>query len=152
MCENVKWTLIFLFLVGTNFVSGCGSSGGPATTATSSAKFSTLSEKVAFLEQYVNFRRSYEELEFMITYQNNSGGLVPGPSDWDMQIVARVPSVDLAEWSKGLARTSSAEIDWLRAFNGKIDHTGVSEWFKSGNVLVGVDKENAIVVYRDMSR
>ena len=40
-------------------------------------KFPTLAERVAFLQQYVTFRRTYETLDFDIMYQNNGGGSLP---------------------------------------------------------------------------
>lgn len=55
---------------------------------------------------------------------------------------------DLAQWIEGLQPTTSPDVDWLEGLPGTIDHTGVSKWFQSGNRLVGVDKRNAIVVYR----
>ena len=140
-----------LFLFAMIYLAGCGNWEGPPTTETSSSKFNTLSEKVAFLEQYVKFRRTYQELDFVITYRNNSYGLVPGPSDWDIRIVARVRSADLAQWTEGLEATASPDVDWLEALPGRIDHTGVSAWFQSGKRLVGVDKRNAIIVYRNSS-
>ena len=104
-----------------------------------------------FLEQYVKFRRTYEDLDFVISFKNNSGGLVPGPSDWDIRIVAHVPSADLAQWTKGLQPTASPDIDWLKVLPGRIDYSGVSAWFQSGSRLVGMDERNAIVVYRNRS-
>ncbi len=142
---------VLLLLFTMICVPGCGGSGSPPTTETSSTKFSTLSEKVVFLEQYVKFRRTYEDLDFVISFKNNSGGLVPGPSDWDIRIVAHVPSADLAQWTKGLQPTASPDIDWLKVLPGRIDYSGVSAWFQSGSRLVGMDERNAIVVYRNRS-
>lgn len=132
-------------------VTGGGGSDGPPTTETSSTKFSTLSEKVAFLEQYVTFRRTYEDLDFVIAFHNNSGGLVPGPSDWDIRIIARVPSTDLGQWTRGLHSTTAPDIKWLKALPRRLDYSGVSAWFQSGRLLVGVDEDNSIVVYRNRS-
>ena len=74
---------------------------------------------------------------------------MPGPSDWDIRIIARIPSTDLTQWTTGLKQTASPDIDWLKELPGSIDHSGVSAWFQSGNCVVGVDKANAIVVYRN---
>src|ERR1700749_2803184 len=74
------------------------SGGAPSTNPTSDA-FATLDEKVAFLERYVTFRRHYEQLEYGVFYQNNGQGCVPGPGGWNISIIARVPSRELAEWT-----------------------------------------------------
>lgn len=39
--------------------------------------------------------------------------------------------------------------DWLPYLPKTIDLTGVSEWFRSGRVFVGVDRNMSIVVYRN---
>ncbi len=134
-------------------VPGCDNSSGPKTTQTSSANFNKLSDKVAYVEQYVNFRRTYKKLEFLIDFQNNSGGLVPGPDDltWDIRIVAKVPTAELAQWTKGLQPITSPDVEWLKVLPDNIDYSGVSTWFQSGGRLVGVDKDNAIIVYWNRS-
>ena len=144
-CHSIP--LLLLAMICT---PGCNKTSGPASTETSSTKFSTLSEKVEFLEQYVVFRRTYEDLDFVISYVNNSGGMVPAPADWDIRAVAQVPPAELAQWTKGMKPTSSPDIDWLSVLPDGIDHSGVSEWFQSGNRLVGVDRKNAIIVYRNL--
>ena len=140
-----------LLLLAIIYVPGCSGTDRPPSTETASTKFSKLSEKVEFLEQYIKFQRTYEDLDFVISFQNNSGGLVPGPRDWDIRIVAQVPPAELAQWTKGLQPTSSPDIDWLGVLPGRIDYSGVSAWFQSGSRLVGVDEGNAIIVYRNRS-
>jgi hypothetical protein len=145
--------LILLLLLTVVCVAGCGEADGPQSTETSSTKFSTLSEKVEFLEQYVKFRRTYEDMDFVIYYRNGSEGRLdtPAPSEWDIRIIAKVPSAELSQWTKGLSPTTSPEVDWLGDLPGRIDHSGVSVWFQSDRRLVGVDEDNAIIVYRNMA-
>lgn len=127
----------------------CCSSHGPQTTNTSSTKFNTLSEKVEFLEQYVRFKRTYKTLDFVIVYQNNSEGFVPGPSDWDIRIIAKIPSDEVEQWIKGMEMTDSLDLDWLGVFSITIDKAGISKWYQSDGCIIGVDEKNSIIVYRN---
>jgi hypothetical protein len=131
-------------------VAGCGQSGPPSTN-TSSKKFATLADKVTFLQKYVRFRHNYHQLDFAIQYSNNSGGLVPGPSEWDVRIVAVVPPGELGAWTSGLTPATSPDTGWLADVPTSIDHSAVTQWFKKGGVVVGVDKVNSVVVYRNLA-
>ncbi len=130
-------------------VAGCGQSGPPSTN-TSSKKFATLADKVAFLQKFVRFKRNYRQLDFAIQYSNNSGGLVPGPSEWDVRIVAVVPPGELTAWTSGLTPATSPATGWLADVPTPIDHSAVTQWFQKGGVVVGVDKRNSVVVYRNL--
>jgi len=44
-----------------------------------------------------------EAAEFHIRYQDNSGGWVPGPSDWDIQAVMKVRPEDLSRWTEEMS-------------------------------------------------
>lgn len=129
------------------FVVG-GTPSGPPSTATSSEKFATLEEKTAFLEKYVTFRRSYKKLEYLIIYHDN-GGFLPGPSDWDITIIAHVPRKELGVWIYDTKPSAEPVGDWLPYFPRTIDLSGVSEWFSSERVLVGLDRKMSIIVYRN---
>lgn len=134
-------------LVVADIVTGCKPSG-PPTTTTSSDSFATLEEKTAFLEKYVTFRRSYNKLEYLIIFYNNGGGL-PGPSDWDITIIAQVPRKELEVWISGTCLSAKPVGDWLPYFTKTIELSGVSEWFRSNRILVGIDRKMSIVVYRN---
>ena len=132
-------------------VLGCSGSDGPSSTDTSSDKFSTLAEKTEFLQQYVTFRYNYRSLDFRIIYHNNSKGMVPGPSDWNICIVAEVQPADLVSWTSGLTQSANADSSWLTEVPTAIDYSGVSLWFRSDHKIVGIDTKNAVVVYRNSS-
>jgi hypothetical protein len=44
-------------------------------------------------------------------YQDNSGGGVPAPSDWDIQAAMKVQSGDTTLWAEGLDRVLSEDTD-----------------------------------------
>jgi hypothetical protein len=132
----------------TVLLAGCKPSG-PASTKTTSAGYATVAERTKFLNDYVAFRRTYETLDFDIMYQNNGGGLVPGPSDWDVRLVATVPAAELEAWvPTGVNASTAPDTEWLRSVPTTLDLSGVSEWFVDGNRIVGIDRARRVVVYR----
>ena len=144
---------LFVLLVATLLMAGCGGPpSGPPSTQTSSSQFTTITEKIAFLEKYVMFRRAYVNLDYQISYHNNSGGGVPGPSDWDIRIVAQVPAAELKLWTSGLKPAAAVSTNWLADVSTTIYYSGISSWFQSGHITVGVDKNKSVVVYRNRTQ
>lgn len=134
-------------LVLVTALPACGEKqNGPPSTRTSSASIDTLAERIEFLEKYLTFRRQYEELEFDIAFMNNSGWL-PGPSDWDIKLVAKVPASELSLWTKDSTKTTDAK-EWPTKFAQEIDVSGIDIWYESNGKVVGVDEDNSIVAYR----
>ena len=120
------------------------------TTMTTSTDFSSLAQKITFLEQYVRFRRHYLQLDFFIAYHDNATGRLAAPSDWDIQIIARVPQHELEQWITDLQPMQKAPVViWLKRIPTKIDLTDLSEWFQQGGRVVGIDRKQQIVVYRN---
>jgi hypothetical protein len=44
-----------------------------------------------------------------VVYHDNSGGMVPGPSDWDIQAVLKVASQDLSAWTQNAKETAAKQ-------------------------------------------
>jgi hypothetical protein len=138
-----------LALLTTAFLVGCGGPTGPASTDVSSDSLPSLERRVEFLERYVTFRRGYRDLGFHITYKNNNGGLVPGPSDWDIRLVATVPPDELAAWVPvGVAKTERADVSWIVGVPNAERAAGITEWYVVGRKVFGVDRERSVVAYR----
>lgn len=136
----------------TAVLAGCGGSTGPASTDTSSDAVPSLEARIEFLQRYVTFRRGYTDLGFRVVYHNN-GGLVPGPSDWDIRVVAAVPPAELADWvPAGAAATPSADTRWLVGVPGAERATGITEWYVGPGSVVGIDREGSVVAYRRWTR
>ena len=132
------------------FVGGCSStvSGPPSVRETSSAR-PLLADRIDFVEQYVTVIHEYEEVDYDIFYQNNSDGFVPGPSDWDIQIVAKVPPDTLQEWiPQDVPQTKSPRNLWHERIATDIDVSNLNEWYEDGGRSIGIDRENSVVVYR----
>ena len=110
--------LASLFLV----VTACQPlSNGPEeksrTTDTYSRDLSSNATKIAFLQQYLATPSDVQATEFHIVFHDNSGGLVPGPSDWDIQAVIKVTPLDLPHWQADLTPLSAegADLAWAYA-------------------------------------
>lgn len=140
-------TRISIFAL-TVLLVGCKPSG-PATTKTTSAAYATVAERTKFLNEYVTFRRTYETLDFDVMYQNNGGGMVPGPSDWDVRLVATVPTSELQTWiPAGVNASTARDVTWLKSVPTALDLSGVIEWYVHGKRIVGIDRAKRVVVYR----
>ena len=132
-------------------LTGCEPSG-PPTTSTSSSEFGTIEERIGFLNRYVTFQRTYESLDFDIMYQNNAGGLVPGPSDWDIRLVAKVPAAELQAWvPAGVHPSIASDATWLGTVPTPLDLSGINEWYVDNGRTIGIDPDKRIVVYRHSS-
>ena len=130
----------------TVLLAGCGKSG-PATTDTTSASIPALKDRVEFLQQYVTFRRTYDSLDFAIQYRNNNGGMVPGPSDCDIRLVAIVPAAEISDWIPAEAPVPKPDTAWLKSVPTSLDLSGVDEWYVDGSKTVGLNRAKRIVVY-----
>ncbi len=135
-------------------IAGCDSDS--KTTNTKSSTFKAKKEKITFLEKYVTFKRNYEELDFYISYQDNSGGMLSAPSDWDIGLIAIVPQNEINLWFKGLNKIDSLADQnkiWLQKLPGALDSSKITEWYEIGaHSFVGVDSINRIVVYKNSTR
>ncbi len=130
-------------------IFACGESGPPSTRKASSS-FATTEEKVAYLHQYVPFKRTYTDVDFLVWYQNNSGGMVPGPSDWDIRVIAIVPIDELSKWIVGYTKVDkSYDLAWVKEISTSINYSDSFEWYQSGRIIVGIDRLKSIIVYRN---
>lgn len=74
------------------------------TTDTRSSQIADRSEKLAFLARYLKRAPGLVDAEYAIWYQDNGRGGVPGPSDYDIRVLARVIPDSLDAWTEGLSR------------------------------------------------
>jgi hypothetical protein len=136
-----------LLLIGV--FAGCDGWTGPASTDTSSDSLPSLEQRVEFLQRYVTYRRGYRDLGFHIVYHNN-GSLPPGPSEWDIELVATVPPAELAAWvPAGVAAKPSVDTQWLADVPGAERAAGIREWYTRSGVVVGIDRKRSVVAYRN---
>lgn len=84
------------------------------STDTLSSAFADDSAKIQFLKKYVKLNSEISAAEFHIRYHDNSQG-VPGPSDYDMQIIMKMPTENLPLWITGMKQTQEpVDFSWAR--------------------------------------
>jgi hypothetical protein len=71
------------------------------TTSTRSETIATAEQRVAFLGKYLRLHSAVRDAAFAIDYHDNSGGMVPGPSDWTVWAGMMLPRGAMAEWLGG---------------------------------------------------
>ena len=117
---KMRWSgrmmvLLFVFLLNVGCIAPIAQSpAANRTTDTSSTKFATDAEKVAFLEQYVRFHSAVDKAEFRVNFHDNSTGRVPGPSDWEIRAVMHV--ADTAAWIKDKVQRDPFDLAWAEPF------------------------------------
>jgi hypothetical protein len=79
------------------------------STDTHSKQFATDTEKIQFLKRYLSFPTAVETAEFHVVYHDNSGGGIPGPSDWDIQAVLNVAPQNLSAWTHNAKVTAEKQ-------------------------------------------
>lgn len=134
-------------------LTGCvPTSSVPSSVAEISSSRTLLADRVQFIERYVTFQRQYDALEYDVTYINNSHGMVPGPSDWDIRIVAQVPKGDLPLWIPAdIERHDDPPPSWVMGLPGALPTNGVTEWYRRSGLEIGVDRHSSIIAYRSTS-
>ena len=137
------FALLFALLF-TLPLAGCGKG---KTTDTVSSKFTTLAEKQEFLERYVKFRRSYDDLHFALSYIDGGSGMVPGPTEWNVRVFAVVPAGEIDQWIDGLSVVSDPELDWISDIPKAPTDLSRYKWYEGDRVIVGIDRESRTVLY-----
>ncbi len=136
--------LALFALALTMLLSACGKG---KTTDTASNKFTTLAEKQEFLERYVKFRRSYDDLHFNLSYIDGGYGMVSSPTEWNVRIFAIVPAEEIDQWIDGLSAASNPKLDWISDIPKAPTDLSRYKWYKGNRVMVGIDRESRSVLY-----
>ncbi len=91
----IKLRYIFWIAIFVVFVS-CSSNN--KTTDTYSKTLGNTQDKILFLKKYFQLRTEVEDAEFHIVYQDNSTGILAGPSDWSYKIALKVHPDSIDKW------------------------------------------------------
>ena len=133
-----------IVLILTLLVASCGKG---KTTDTVSSKFTTLVEKREFLERYMKFRRSYDDLHFHISFIDGDSGMVPGPTEWNLRVLAVVPEGQIDQWIDGLSAAPDPELNWISDLPKVPSDLSRYKWYEGDRVIVGIDRESRTVLY-----
>jgi hypothetical protein len=81
------------------------------TTDTWSSSFDSFEEKIKFLSEYIVIPSEVKDAEYHIVYHDNSGGMVPGPSDWDIRVALKILPEYIPLWREGMKKLIPRQID-----------------------------------------
>jgi hypothetical protein len=127
-------------------LSSCGKG---KTTNTASTAFSTVAEKQEFLERYVKFRRSYEDIHFRISFIDGENGMVPGPTEWNIRLIATVPADEIDQWIDGLGEVKVPDLEWIPDIPNAPTNLSDFKWYQDDKRTVGVSRASRTVLYRN---
>ena len=81
------------------------------TTDTRSTEFEDRDEKSAFLSRYLDMPSEVSEAAYHVKYWDNSGGRIPGPSDFDIRAAFSVKESDTSLWTAGMKKILPQQVD-----------------------------------------
>lgn len=153
-----------LAALGLAFVGGAvglwlyasSADSAPPSARVESSEIAGYAERRAVLDTYLTGKPyapprpsapADSALVFGLFYQNN-GGVVPGPSDWSIRVLTRVPPDSLDVWVGELAPSDSVDTRWLASLPPGPPRDGLTEWYGDAFRSVGVDRRRGIVAFR----
>ena len=93
MIKTLKQKILFVILL---VLISCESDN---LTTNTNSKDIPSSEKLSFLEKYIGQNKGILDAEYTIWYQDNSSGMVPGPSDFTIIAALKVEKDSLHLWN-----------------------------------------------------
>ncbi|MCL2812897.1 MAG: hypothetical protein FWD25_13545, partial [Clostridia bacterium] len=101
----MKRVLIILFIASLTLLASCTNklptinhNENNKTTNTKSSVFDSKSEKIEFLKKYLLTYSEIADAEYHIVFYDNSTGLIPGPSDWDLKVAIKISPTEIDGW------------------------------------------------------
>jgi len=145
MKKHIFFILIFTLVLGTSCSKSTGSTTN-MTTDTWSTAITNHDEKINFMKKYIGCPTDVLDAEYHIVYHDNSGGRVPGPSDWTIAAAIKINPGDMARWTGGMDEISSDQVDtaWWDGLN-------ISAWaFSGAGIYYKQPNENSfLAVYQE---
>lgn len=109
--------IILIWLYFNNFSTD--TSNEDLSTDTWSTDIKDHDEKIQFLNKYVKCPTEVLDTEYHIIFQDNSKGLVPGPSYWKVTAAIKINTNDIDEWTSDMEEVTKEQIDknWWSELN-----------------------------------
>jgi hypothetical protein len=140
-----------LLVLAALFALGCSRSSPSATQPKiiSSSQFGSLPEQIEALAPYYQVPTEVKTLDYEVRVQDNSGGLVPGPSDWSVMLFAKVQSDDLQKWTQGATKQEeTGDISWARLPQGFEPTVAPSRFSAPPNIDILLFEQDDLVSLR----
>lgn len=107
--KRILGILLLVIIVSVSYMS-LGNTKS-RTTETWSKQFQKREDKIVFLQKYIKTFSTIVDTEFYINYFDNSVGIIPGPSDWEMRVALIVPEDSVKNWTEGFHEVKKDEIE-----------------------------------------
>jgi hypothetical protein len=88
---------------------------GSRSTDTASASLKDDATKIEFLKRYLKLPSEIQAAEFHVKLQENNKGMIPGPPDFDVRAVVKVPPDKIGLWTAEMG-APKAEFDVAWAY------------------------------------
>ncbi len=151
--SRIAWSSLALATASIAFLSSCGGPPGRAPERLRSEGKSLTEQKVQ-LSRFIPLRAEPSEIEYEGWFHDNSRGLVPGPSEWDVVGFIRVPPGQESAWTTGAGGARVPGPDQNPALEGVLAQLEASredlQWSREGNALYGTAP--GLVVFRVVAR
>ena len=125
-------------------------------TDTRSASLHGDRAKIEFLKRYLVLPSAVEATEFHIVFRENNKGLMPGPSDFDIRAVVKVPPDEVGLWSKDMGSPKpSFDVAWAYELLPKEDRWSIQStptYYERDRVQVVTFGPEGIVLKRVWSQ
>jgi hypothetical protein len=123
---------------------------GSMTTNTRSASLPSDQAKVYFLKRYLVLPSEVQATEFHIVFHDNRKGLVPGPSDFDIQVAVKVPPDKVPAWTAEMPKAAAPfDISWAKDFLPTDDrwatHSPPNYYERAGVYVVTYEPEGIVL-------
>jgi hypothetical protein len=149
-----RWLLAFLLLIMAGLVVWVASlfrTSSPSetltttlTTNTYSSMFATKEERITFLKNYVKLETDVEDAVYHLTFHDNSAGLIPGPSDWAIQVILKTTPHHVVAWTKNLEPSNTLpDLAWSREL---MEQAG---WTLESPVSIYNADDKTVLIYQD---
>ncbi|MEO0803325.1 MAG: hypothetical protein AAFY57_13735 [Cyanobacteria bacterium J06642_2] len=120
------------------------------STETDSSSFATLAAKKEFIYRYISSELEFEDIEFRVWYVDNSGGMIPGPSDYRIEVLARIDSSHLDRWLAKVNESKMSNLAWPYSLNPEDMgcHPEIIKVYQSQSrtKTVGLHKGNSCII------
>ena len=75
--------------------------------------------------------------------------MVPGPTEWAVRIMAKVPEESLGEWTAGMGSTEAPDVSWVSSIPNAPVTLDSFQWYAEGSRIVGISRGERSVLYRN---
>jgi hypothetical protein len=146
-----KYLLLFIFLCLPAYAQRLTAPEAlDRTTDTLSSSFTTVKERLEFLDRYLNFPSQPVDAQYHLIYFDNSVGFPPGPSDWDIKVVVWLEPKDTPLWLKNMTKVATFDdFDWVLKLSPESTELDLetAQYFETSGKRAALPKEGVVALW-----